>query len=84
MGNKQVRLTLYEFPYDKAGPVGTVRFTEYGGDGKPVKVDQVDYWDEDYLGENVITALECGMDVTIFTNRNVNVFHSFKEYLISS
>ena len=83
MDRKRVRLTFYEIPYDEDGPVGTVRFTEYDSDNKAIKVEQVDFWNEDYLGENVITALECGFDVAISTNRDVDKFHSFKEYLIS-
>ena len=82
MDRKQVRLTFYEFPYTEDGPVGTVRFTEYDKNNRAIKVDQVDFWNEEYLGENVITALENGMDVAIFTNRDVDTFQSFKEYLI--
>ena len=78
---ESMQLAVYEFPYDD-GPVAFVRYTFYDGDGKPVAVEQVSYSAEGKglmdLDNEVLAALETGMDVTIFTRYDIRQLPGIK------
>ena len=78
-------IQVYVFPTKKVkdGPLATVRYTEYDGDSKPVKVNQVEYHDPDYFHSQVLQAVSCGLDVSIFTPLNVKVLQKKIKYWTS-
>ena len=78
-------IQVYVFPMKKVkdGPLATVRYTEYDEDSKPVKVNQVEYHDPDYFHSQVLQAVSCGLDVSIFTPLNVKVLQKKIKYWTS-
>ena len=81
--DNHVQLSVYECPY-QGGPTALVRYTSYGEDGKAEQVQQVTYGIEarDLLNFDMdtTTALEMGVDVTIFTRVDVELFPELSKY----
>tara|TARA_R100000152_G_C6768509_1_gene194023 strand:- start:240 stop:500 length:261 start_codon:yes stop_codon:yes gene_type:complete len=83
MNHKSTQLAVYEVPY-KGGPAASVRYTTYAEDGKPLAVEQINY-PADALGlvtfDNEATAaLEMGIDVSIITRVDVEMFPELSKY----
>ena len=77
-----VRLAIYQMRYTEA--LACVRYTSYGEDGKAEQVQQVTYGIEarDLVNFDMdtTTALEMGVDVTIFTRVDVELFPKLSTY----
>jgi len=71
--NRRIQLAVYEAYYEE-GPTASVRFTEYDKKGSVAFVNQIDYWDEVHMDEQVFMALEAGLDVSIYTRCEVESF----------
>ena len=83
MKHKNIHLAVYEVPYE-GGPAASVRYTTYAEDGKPLAVEQINY-PADALGlatfDNETTAaLEMGIDVSIITRVDVEIFPELSKY----
>ena len=83
MKHKNIQLAVYEVPYE-GGPAASVRYTTYAKDGKPLAVEQINY-PADALGlatfDNETTAaLEMGIDVSIITRVDVEIFPELSKY----
>ena len=72
---RRVQLAFYEAIYED-GPAASVRFTEYDNEGVVQRVNQIDYWDEQHLDEQVLIAVNAGLDVTVYTKYDISVFPS--------
>ena len=70
---RQVRLAVFEVPYEE-GPLASVRYTRYGNDEVAEAVKQVDYWEEDAMDTEVYFALKNGIDATVYTSHNMDLF----------
>jgi L-ribulose-5-phosphate 3-epimerase UlaE len=73
IGDRRIQLAVYEAYYED-GPIASVRFTEYDNRGSVAHVNQIDYWDEVHMDEQVLAALEAGLDVTVYTKCDIDVF----------
>ncbi len=78
-----IQLSVFQVAYDN-GPLASVRYTCYAEDGKPLAVEQVDYGykAEDLAQFDIETtnALAMGVDVTIFTKANIEMFPKLAKY----
>lgn len=83
MKKGHVQLSVYEYGYE-GGPLAQVRYTSYGPDGRVVNVEQVDYGyeanDLHQFDVQTTTALEMGVDVTIFTKADIELFPKLSQY----
>ena len=83
MKKTQVQLTICKVNY-RDGPVASVRYTTYAEDGKPLAVEQINYGGsaEQLLifDTEATTALEMGVDVSIFTRVDVDMFPQLSQY----
>tara|TARA_R100000234_G_scaffold84525_1_gene53674 strand:+ start:314 stop:529 length:216 start_codon:yes stop_codon:yes gene_type:complete len=59
-----------------------VRYTSYGEDGIVNGVDVVDYGhgEQDLMETDTTSAIEMGMDVSIITSEDINMFPRLAEY----
>nr|BAR21278.1 hypothetical protein [uncultured Mediterranean phage uvMED] len=73
MNRKNIDVVIYQVPKFEDSPLATVRFTEYDGHGRAVKVNEVDYWDKEYFHCQVLEAVGYGLDVAICTQENIRV-----------
>tara|TARA_R100000329_G_scaffold143980_1_gene128373 strand:- start:70 stop:420 length:351 start_codon:yes stop_codon:yes gene_type:complete len=80
---EHIQLAVFQVPYE-AGPMASVRYTAYGDDGKPIVVEQIDYG---YQAEDLAqfdmettNALSMGVDVTIFTKTDIEMFPKLARY----
>lgn len=75
-----VRLAIYQMQYSEA--LASVRYTSYGEDGIVNGVDVVDYGfgEQDLLESDTTAAIEMGMDVSIITSQDINMFPKLAEY----
>ena len=78
MNRKSIDVVIYQVPKFEASPLATVRFTEYDGHGRAVKVNEVDYWEKEYFAprpdsERLINAK--------LNARNLNIMRDWKECL---
>ena len=75
-----VRLAIYQMQYAEA--LASVRYTSYGEDGIVNGVDVVDYGygEEDLMETDTTSAIEMGMDVSIITSQDINMFPRLAEY----
>jgi len=75
-----VRLTIYQMQYSEA--LACVRYTSYGEDGIVNGVDVVDYGhgEQDLMETDTTSAIEMGMDVSIITSEDINMFPRLAEY----
>jgi hypothetical protein len=48
--------------------LASVRYTKYDDLNRVIDVDQVDYEDKTYFHSEVLQAVNCGVDVLIYTN----------------
>ena len=48
--------------------MASVRYTKYDDLNRVIDVDQVDYEDKTYFHSEVLQAVNCGVDVLIYTN----------------
>ena len=66
-----IHVTIYEEKNPtKDSPLATVRYTEYSDQKrkKVEKVNQVEYHDPEYFHSEVLQAVNCGVDVLIYTH----------------
>ena len=75
-----VRLAIYQMQYSEA--LASVRYTSYGEDGIANGVDVVDYGygEKDLMETDTTSAIEMGMDVSIITSQDINMFPRLAEY----
>ena len=71
MTRKSIDVAIYHVPRFEDSPIATVRYTEYDGYSKAIKVNEVDYWEAEYFHCQVLQAVACGLDVAISTQLNV-------------
>ena len=78
-----VQLAVYKVSYEQ-GPMASVRYTCYAEDGKPLAVEQIDYGykAEDLAQFDIETtnALSMGVDVSIFTKADIEMFPKLARY----
>lgn len=81
--SERVQLAVFKIAYE-AGPLACVRYTCYADDGKPLAVEQIDYGykAEDLAQFDIETtqALSMGVDVTIFTKADIEMFPKLAKY----
>jgi hypothetical protein len=68
LGMRQTNVTIYCHRRGKDAPLASVRYTKYDDLGKVIDVDQVDYEDKNYFHSEVLQAVNCGVDVLIYTH----------------
>ena len=75
-----VRLAIYQMQYSEA--LASVRYTSYGEDGIVNGVDVIDYGfgEQELLETDTTAAIEMGMDVSIITSQDINMFPKLAEY----
>ena len=75
-----VRLTIYQMQYTEA--LASVRYTSYGEDGIVNGVDVIDYGfgEQELMETDTTAAIEMGMDVSIITSQDINMFPRLAEY----
>ena len=80
MINSPVRLAIYQMRYVEA--LASVRYTSYGEDGIVNGVDVIDYSyeEQELLETDTTSAIEMGMDVSIITSQDINMFPRLAEY----
>lgn len=80
---KHIQLAVYQFPYED-GPMASVRYTCYADDGKPIAIEQIDYgYEAEDLAQfdfETTNALSMGVDVTIFTKTDIEMFPKLARY----
>ena len=80
---KHIQLAVYQYPYEE-GPMASVRYTCYGEDGKPLAIEQIDYgYEAEDLAQfdlETTNALAMGVDVTIFTKTDIEMFPKLARY----
>ena len=81
--NGNIQLAVYTCKY-RGGPIASVRYTSYGKDGRVINVEQINYGATaeqlakfDYDATN---ALEIGVDVSIITRADVEMFPKISYY----
>ena len=87
--NDKVQLAVYVVRpivgNDNDLPIATVRYTSYAEDGKPLAVEQVEYGTDPedfcYLDYEASSALEMGVDVTIYTRCDIEMFPQLSKYV---
>tara|TARA_R100000278_G_C5461348_1_gene160988 strand:- start:408 stop:677 length:270 start_codon:yes stop_codon:yes gene_type:complete len=79
-------ITFYQHS-DNSAPMALVRYTIMGDDNKVIDVQELKY---DYtptqlseLQQEITTAIECDIEVLIFTRRNLQDFPDLNAYLES-
>tara|TARA_R100001510_G_C7649526_1_gene206950 strand:+ start:1410 stop:1679 length:270 start_codon:yes stop_codon:yes gene_type:complete len=79
-------ITFYQHS-DNSAPMALVRYTIIGDDNKVIDVQELKY---DYtptqlfeLQQEITTAIECDIEVLIFTRRNLQDFPDLNAYLES-
>ena len=79
-------ITFYQH-LDNSAPMALVRYTIMGDDNKVIDVQELKY---DYtptqlfeLQQEITTAIECDIEVLIFTRRNLQDFPDLNAYLES-
>jgi|TARA_B100000287_G_C20547800_1_gene747245 hypothetical protein len=79
-------ITFYQHS-DNSAPMALVRYTIMGDDNKVIDVQELKY---DYtptqlseLQQEITTAIECDIEVLIFTRRNLKDFPDLNAYLES-
>ena len=79
-------ITFYQHS-DNSAPMALVRYTIMGDDNKVIDVQELKY---DYtptqlfeLQQEITTAIECDIEVLIFTRRNLKDFPNLNAYLES-
>ena len=65
---RDTRVTIYCSKPVKDAPLASVRYTKYDALGRVIDVDQVDYEDKNYFHSEVLQAVNCGVDVLIYTH----------------
>ncbi len=75
-----VRLAIYQMRYTEA--LACVRYTSYGEDGIVNGVDVIDYGygEQELMETDTTAAIEMGMDVSIITSQDINMFPRLAEY----
>ena len=75
-----VRLAIYQMQYSEA--LASVRYTSYGEDGIVNGVDVIDYGfgEQELMETDTTAAIEMGMDVSIITSQDINMFPRLAEY----
>ena len=75
-----IRLAIYKMQYTES--LACVRYTSFGEDGIANGVDVVDYGygEEDLMETDTTSAIEMGMDVSIITSEDINMFPKLAEY----
>ncbi len=75
-----VRLAIYQMRYTEA--LASVRYTSYGEDGIVNGVDVIDYGfgEQELMETDTTAAIEMGMDVSIITSQDINMFPKLAEY----
>ena len=79
-------ITFYQHQ-DNSAPMALVRYTIMGDDNKVIDVQELKY---DYtptqlseLQQEITTAIECDIEVVIYTRRNLEDFPDLNAYLES-
>ena len=67
MEMRDTRVTIYCSKPREDAPLASVRYTKYDALGRVIDVDQVDYEDKNYFHSEVLQAVNCGVDVLIYT-----------------
>jgi len=73
MYRKSIDVVIYQIPKFENSPLATVRFTEYDGHDRAIRVNEVNYWEKEYFHCQVLEAVSCGLDVAICTQENVRI-----------
>ena len=75
-----VRLAIYQMRYTES--LACVRYTSYGEDGIVNGVDVIDYGygEQELMETDTTAAIEMGMDVSIITSQDINMFPRLAEY----
>ena len=75
-----VRLAIYQMRYTES--LACVRYTSYGEDGIVNGVDVIDYGygEQELMETDTTAAIEMGMDVSIITSQDINMFPKLAEY----
>ena len=80
---EHIQLSVYQLAYEE-GPMASVRYTCYADDGKPLAVEQIDYgYEAEDLAQfdiETTNALAMGVDVTIFTKADIEMFPKLARY----
>ena len=83
MKRTDIRLAIYLARYEK-GPMACVRFTEFDDAGKLIRVTEIKYanrLEEAMLFDlDTTNALEKGIDVCVYTNKDINKFPLLSAY----
>ena len=65
---RQTKVIIYCHKERKNSPLASVRYTKYDDLDRVVDVEQVDYEDKNYFHSEVLQAINCGVDVLIYTH----------------
>ncbi len=73
MHTRNVSLTIQKLYAPKDSPIATVRYTEYDEFDKVHCVTQVDYFSIFEMNNQIMTAINCGVDVDVRTVINTDL-----------
>ena len=64
---RDTKVIIYCHKPQKDAPLASVRYTKYDDLNRVIDVDQIDYQDKNYFHSEVLQAINCGVDVLIYT-----------------